>query len=277
MENLQVGSHLFLRGVEVNKGLPISLVFAEIGNSLFIEDSTLPSLNLTGAKIHGAFSLGSEGHTSIKWHTDSQLVLRNTEVGAVQDLAKVWPEKLELDGFTYARLGVLSTQGIDDPDDRHAAWYIDWLVRQAIYSPQPYEQLANVLRKAGHSSKAGEILYAGRNRELQNADGWLDYAGLFLLWAFIGSGYRVYYSFWWFLGFFLLGVLVLRLTGQGRVHQMPYGLSYSLDMLLPIIRLRERHEKVDLLGSARYYFYFHKVMGYVLVSFLIAGLAGLTK
>ncbi len=58
---------------------------------------------------------------------------------------------------------------------------------------------------------------------------------------------------------------------------MPYGISYSLDMLLPIIKLRESHYKIDLAGYARYYFYFQITMGYVLASFLVAGLAGLTK
>ncbi len=37
------------------------------------------------------------------------------------------------------------------------------------------------------------------------------------------------------------------------------------------------HYDVDLQGIVRYYFYFHQAMGYVLASFLIAGLSGLTK
>jgi hypothetical protein len=39
-----------------------------------------------------------------------------------------------------------------------------------------------------------------------------------------------------------------------------------------IVKLRECHYSVDLAGWVRYYFYFHKLMGYVLASFLIAGL-----
>jgi hypothetical protein len=48
-------------------------------------------------------------------------------------------------------------------------------------------------------------------------------------------------------------------------------------MLLPFITLRKAHDDVDLEGFARYYFYFHKVMGFVLGSFLLAGLSGITK
>lgn len=62
------------------------------------------------------------------------------------------------------------------------------------------------------------------------------------------------------------------------MNGMPWGFSYSLDLLLPIIRLREYHyEKVNVKGWARYYFYLHQLMGYLLAYFLIAGLSGLTK
>jgi hypothetical protein len=58
---------------------------------------------------------------------------------------------------------------------------------------------------------------------------------------------------------------------------MPYGLAYSFDILLPIIRLRDKHYGIDLETWARYYFYVHRIMGFLLASFLIAGVAGLTK
>jgi hypothetical protein len=72
-------------------------------------------------------------------------------------------------------------------------------------------------------------------------------------------------------------VAVLRLSGEGKRNCMPFGVAYSVDMLLPIIHLRDAHYKIDLNGWARYYFYIHKTMGYVLASFLIAGLSGLTR
>jgi hypothetical protein len=52
---------------------------------------------------------------------------------------------------------------------------------------------------------------------------------------------------------------------------------YSLDQLLPIIQLSKHYDDIPLRAGAKYYFYFHMIMGYVLASFLIAGLAGLTK
>ena len=50
-----------------------------------------------------------------------------------------------------------------------------------------------------------------------------------------------------------------------------------IDHLLPVVQLIKSHYDIELAGFARYYFYAHKLMGYVLASFLIAGLAGLTQ
>jgi len=96
-------------------------------------------------------------------------------------------------------------------------------------------------------------------------------------------GIRYFRSFFWVIGLVLLGTLLLRWSKQNRVVDQegkpPIKLAffYSLDMLLPIIKLRGRHYDIDLEGYVRYYFYFHQIMGYVLASFLIAGLSGLTK
>ena len=108
---------------------------------------------------------------------------------------------------------------------------------------------------------------------------WLGFTSLKYLIGY-GYGYRYFYSLFWIVGLVGLGVGVLRLTGEHKKHAIPLGVAYSLDMLLPIIKLRERHYDIDLDGGwrgARWYFYVHTMAGYVLASFLIAGLSGLTK
>ena len=73
-------------------------------------------------------------------------------------------------------------------------------------------------------------------------------------------------------------MVTLHLSGQDVAHRMKcWGLWYSLDMLLPIIELDKSHYGIPLEGWVRVYFYVHKIFGYVLASFLIAGLLGLTK
>ncbi len=278
MDSVQVGSGLFM-DEKAEFAEEIYLVSAEIRGDLDMSDSRFRSLDLTGTRIHREFRLGSEMQPAATWQEGSKLILRNTEVGTLQGSPNAWPDKLELelDGFTYVRLGGFASDGANDMATREISWFEKWLEKDKSYSPQPYEQLASVLRKEGHMGLADNVLYAGRDRELSETKGLLSWLGLFLLNVFIGYGYRIYYAIFWFLGFIALGVLVLRLSGQGPAHGMPYGIAYSLDMLLPIIRLREHHYDFDLAGWARYYFYAHILMGYVLGSFLVAGLSGLAK
>jgi hypothetical protein len=93
----------------------------------------------------------------------------------------------------------------------------------------------------------------------------------------IGYGHYTYLAILWAGILVCVGAAVLQVTGEGRRNRMPYGLAYSFDMLLPIIKLRKKHEDIDLHGWSRYYFYWQKIMGWVLGSFLIAGLSGLTR
>ena len=63
------------------------------------------------------------------------MVLRNASVDAIQDNKNGWPDKLELDGFTYKQLGDGSS---DSMADREETWLIDRLERQAIFPPTLY-------------------------------------------------------------------------------------------------------------------------------------------
>jgi hypothetical protein len=48
-------------------------------------------------------------------------------------------------------------------------------------------------------------------------------------------------------------------------------------MLLPIIKLREKHYEIDITSRARYYLYFHKLVGYALGMFIVAAITDLIK
>jgi len=274
MDSLRVEGVLFIRKADFAER--VTLTFAEISSNLDLSGSMFASVDMMGTRVRGEFRLGSIKHKGANWHKDSKLILRNTEVGGLEvgglkDPKQAWPEKgnLELDGFTYGRLG-------GDMLTQNSSWFREWLARQGSYSPQPYEHLASILLKAGYKDKASDILYASRERERSEA-GWPYWAWLTALKFVIGYGYRIYYAFVWVFLLVAIGALVFRRTEEARKNRMPYGIAYSVDMLLPIIKLRERHYDIDLPGWPRYYFYFHKIMGYVLASFLIAGLSGLTR
>jgi hypothetical protein len=96
----------------------------------------------------------------------------------------------------------------------------------------------------------------------------------------IGYGYRLEQALYWVAAFVAVGAILLRLSKQSLSNGLKAWsdkIVYSIDVLLPIIRLRETNYRIDLTGSLAWYFYFHKIMGYLLASFLIAGLSGLTK
>ena len=233
----------------------VDCVIVKIKGDLYLYGQFKKDVDFSGADIDGGLHL-----QSAQWADGVTLVLRDAKVlGTIPGLADAWAPKLDLDGFTYRSAGA-------------ADQFENWFGRLDHYAPQPYEQLASVIQSQGHGALATAIRYSSRERERSEAtDGawvWLTT----LKWL-IGYGYYPYYAMGWAIGLVIVGALVLCISRDGP----PDIISYSFDMLLPIIRLRESHYQVDLTTWARYYFYFHKIMGYVLASFLLAGLAGLTK
>jgi hypothetical protein len=166
--------------------------------------------------------------------------------------------------------------------DRQATWFIGWLAVDRPYTPQPYHQLANVMRAAGYPEKANTILYAGKQRELQEAwkkgNFWRAFGLQWLKWTIgFGLGYRFFRAVYWVLLLTLIGVLALQYSPTNLGLTFPAQFAFSLDQLLPIIKLDESHADISLSGWPCYYFYVHKIMGYILASFVVAGLAGVTR
>ena len=280
MYRLEVGQSLLMDEAILKRA---ALSSSHIGGALNLTGAEFQDLDLSATRIDGALVLSSAPQSG--WPEGARLSLRDTHAGVLQvhwdEETDTWPEGLQLDGFTYDRLGFGS-----DADNRLARdvdRYIAWLGRDLSYSPQPYEYLANVFRAAGESTKADRIRYESRERD--RAEAWQeeDYArwfGLTLLkWGIgYGLGVRYFLALWWIVVFTLIGALALRIS-----HQGPEGLSakaiFSLDLLLPIVQLDAAHNQLEasLAGGVKHYFYAHKLVGWVLASFLIAALAGLTQ
>ncbi len=173
----------------------VHLAFAEIGANLDLTEGIFSTLDATGLRVGteirlatGAFAT-DEG-TMARWNSPSKLTLRNVSTGALQDLPEAWPAEVDLEGFTYERLGGFEAEppAPSVPDDssdaartqaepiatdsaradishRDPKEFIDWLAKQKNYSPQPYAQLAAVLTASGHPEKARSVLFAGKSRE----------------------------------------------------------------------------------------------------------------
>jgi hypothetical protein len=232
--------------------------------------------------------------------------LRNVSSGALRDVRESWPDCLDLEGFTYQRLGKHET---DERVDRPQGWmeaslgtletalrtfpfdcnrpahaehleaheFIVWLAKHQDLSPQPYAQLAAVLQRSGHPQQAKQVLLAGREREwCETRDVgkkvWLTLKGAI-------TRYDVYPEFAgvWAIVLVLLGAVIFRSDRALPMRDTNFwgSLAYSLDMLLPAVELRPKHYEIDLISPfPRVYLYFHKLMGYVLITFLVFAVIG---
>jgi hypothetical protein len=301
----------FLSGGATFKG-EVNLVSATIGSNLdFSAANYSMAVDLTGVRIDGELRLGSSSRPLARWGEGAALVLRNARCAALQDWWQSddnnsWPETLELEGFTYARFGGSSGEGREAyMQARPITAYTAWLDRVPTFSPQPYEHLAGLFREAGEPEKANAILYAAKERRRDAvsaalgecksigayAGTWFTWFGLCLLKWIIGYGFggRYFRVLWWVGGLTLLGALLLFVFGSQPPESWPRLIFASLDQLLPIITLDKGHD-ILIFGNASadppetpqpywvlVYFYAHKIAGWVLGSFLVAGLAGLTQ
>ncbi len=122
---------------------------------------------------------------------DVTLDLRSAKIGTLYDDAKSWPNssKLLLHGLVYEEIDENSPR---DPNSR-----IKWLRRQPDFRPQPYEQLATVLRKSGQDSDAKDILIAKNEHKAQLSQlAWLEKIWYHYLGPIIGYGYRPQKAIW---------------------------------------------------------------------------------
>ena len=264
-----VGGSLLMANATIRQN--VNFRFLGVGRNLDSRAARLRRLDLTGAHIGGTLRLGDEQLPMVHWEEKGELILQNASAGILRDRNDSWPEDVRLDGFVYGRLDRLGDMVQEGGD-----WFKKWLERDRLYSTQSYRQLASVLRDAGYEEMADDILFANRERERSEADvlGWRWWR-LLALKCLIGYGYgwKTFRVLFWVVAFVGFGVYILRRTGETNK-----GFWYSLDMILPGIRLSEDHYN-SRLGNprAQYYFFFHQLVGYVLIVFVIAALSGLTE
>ena len=107
------------------------------------------AVSFFGAKIRGYLGL-----TGVDSTEEMILDLRSAKIGTLYSDQESWPApgQLSLRGLEYAEISH------ESPIDSQS--YIEWLRRQDGFSPQPYEQLAKVLRESGDGAGARDVLVA---------------------------------------------------------------------------------------------------------------------
>ena len=287
-QSLAVGHDLQMSNSHFERATDIAL--SNIGGSLDVGGSTLTGLNLTGTTVAKDFWFGGGGDT-VRWtetvniegrRQNPMLSLWNASVGGLIDNSDSWPENLRiiLRNFTYERLTPLPGPGQGIGMLRDAEWYVNWLARDDAGLFQPYRQLARVLASYGADTQAIAVLVAGRERQRKALPWWSSERWiLFVLYWTIGYGYGAgeLWALVWTLVFLLIGTVSARYQGPQWPDGERIGFWYSLDMLLPGVRLSERYAKLELPRNPRLYFHVHRLAGHLLLAIALAGLTGFTQ
>ena len=174
----KIEGSVFLKDGFTAKG-KVNFGSAQIGSALVCTKGTFENpdgdaLNCNSAEIKGSVFL-KDGFTAkgqadfVGSHIGSSLICANAKIDGVFDLdsAKAkdlrdgedfWSyeglESVSIDGFVYGHIH----------NDFQAEKRKKWLAKMPEFEPQPYKQLAKVLRDMGHTKDANEIMIEYHNK-----------------------------------------------------------------------------------------------------------------
>jgi hypothetical protein len=271
------------------KGAEVSLDGASIDRDLELQGGLIKSVSASNMTVGGKFSIGDlrrknkagkiEAHPlACEGKGPCVITMHNSKVAGLE-VQDGLAAKFNVIGLTYKSFALRNPANGEeiDPNADDQQRYVKWLSsseKPGTHSPQPYLQLASVFKVAGLDDQADRIHIWERDAAWHQAN-WISMPWEALKWGLIGYGYRKWLAFVWIGVFLILGWIVVRRSKVARKHH--FGFTYSFDMLLPIVRLREVHYTTELELPYRGYFYFHRIIGYLLGLLLLAALGGLTN
>jgi hypothetical protein len=317
----QIGVRLNCCGASIkNPGKDaLSADGADVKGDVFLHEgfSAEGEVRLARAEIGGALDCGGGRFSQVKAETaaiagplfwrrvkaaeTTKLDLINASAGSLVDDEESWPSKgnLLLDGFVYGQISG------DSPRD--AKTRLRWLERQEPFRPQPYRQLAKVLREAGDDSGARKVLFKMECRRTQEERS--TYARLKGWVLRLGVGYGIYplRAFGWLVLVWALGWGLFRhgyfsgamaptdkdayhcFVDHGRLpdHYQRFTASiYSLENSLPFVNLGQKdHWAPDpnpqgspwLATSLRGFRWGQVLAGWLLATLFVAGVTGVVR
>jgi hypothetical protein len=249
------GDALFHQDFETG-GL-VDFRLATVGRSLSFNQARFTGDGVNGLNAERATVGGTLYWVKITHTPHTMLDLGSARAGALWDDAASWPApgNLDLTGFVYGDF----SGGPADADAR-----LEWIHRQPRSDwaqPQPYRQLAQVLREDGAEEGATQV-------EIAHENAMTEYGGIPMpqkIWrlalrATIGYGYRPLRALWWILLFVAFGTFLFGwgyrahlitpteesaydsfcATGVPPPHYSPFSsFVYSLENFLPVVDLHQ--------------------------------------
>jgi hypothetical protein len=265
-------------------------------------------LSATSMDLKGVFLW-----TNITLENGAILDLRGSSSNGVFDDQGSWPlaGHLGLDGYSYRDFYGGPT------DARSRLRWVglasgprpSWFKVPAGFHPQPYRELANVLRERGDDAGATTVLIAEEDARYSQYGTLGRSWGRFLRYT-IGYGHRPLLAVFWSFVVVVAGWIVVAIAKRAGVMRLtwpettppPGGdtitslhpLLYSLDVFLPFVDLHQEHYwwpddaatgNCSILGYRfrvhgavlRYYLWLQIIAGWLLSAIFIAGVTGLLR
>lgn len=234
-------------------------------------------VDLTGADLAGCPELDLSGMHSYALvmrprAAPIQADLQHADVTVLIDDVVAWPSA-ELQDFTYEQIG-----DIGEPPVKAR---IAWLRRnRSGYSPQPYEHLSAIYRRAGHERAARQVAIA-KWRHQRKALGLVGKAWNVLLDVTVGYGYRTWQAGVWLLIMVVAGGQAFTVNRSDIVAiRQPAptfnAYAFALDLVIPVLNLGLKSTWVAR-GSMAYIGWSLTAAGWVLTTAVVAGLTKLIK
>jgi len=234
--------------------------FHPVGEVAFSGAQIAGNLECTGGTFHGDLNLETASiRSGLFWRNivdpeRAGLDLTRASIGTLDDDAASWPKpgtRLLLDGLIYEHISAGA------PKDVRSR--LDWLSRQEFFTPQPYQQLAAILRSGGHDGRARRILIEMERRRRKKEDRTVyARAGSWILLRTIKYGYAPLVAVGWLVGLILVGEIFFSVGyyagdmvptekdaysqfEKGRQIPPQYGrfhaLIYSVENSFPLVKL----------------------------------------
>ncbi|WP_237551525.1 MULTISPECIES: oxidoreductase [unclassified Streptomyces] len=163
------------------------------------------------------------------------IVLNGAKVVNLVDKATSWPVagQFRVNGFTYENLIPIGAF----PLHRRLGWLSD---ATPEYRPEPYEQLANILRNAGEDADAREVLLAKQRRRRETLPVAAKVWGYIQDWT-VAYGYRPGRAAVWMAVLWAVSAVAFSRADHPPLHKGEGPnwdpALFSLDLLLPVIDL----------------------------------------
>ena len=272
---------------------------------------------LTGAEIKGELNLAQSHGGGPKWGEKAHLVLRNAKAGALAGGLDAFRRgkkdfvRCDLAGFAYARIGDLGAGAtgstLAQADSKQLRrWLQACCPPKDGFEPGPHRTLAHALAAAGYPSKAADIRNELGNHEL--AARGVKFSRRLVLWLsslLIGYGERNHRAFFLFMllvsaaamvGYWqdLISLPAASPAGWFDLRAWLDWAGFAFGNSIPLVVLDPAHAtflpdrfciepgelqcaQPDIPFGLVGFFYSAKIVGFIILSYLAAGLTGIAQ